>query len=204
MKDRKTILPEWVYLLIILGLLGFVGYQIWQARIQNEFRFAESYRFNELLQLRKGEILKRDTVIALYADSAKDRRGKNLEVLKRKETAKSEKTAKLAIVEKPILLLADTNAIVREYVEAVHDLQAANDTLVYEMTLRHKAELVDADRIIELQAKQILDLHTVTATLEDRNKVLEANSVKDKRKIRARDYIIGGAVAFIVLQIVTK
>ena len=199
MKTREPI-----YIGIILLLCGVIGYMVYQNKIQQEFAFARSAQFADAIE-------KARQTAQSYADSVHDlkvrlalRQHSDSVALSALINDLKAMSKKVVILRVPVELAADSIQPLRDYLVLADSLAQAKDSLIYDMGLRHSAQLLDLNQIIDLQAKQIMDLHAVQTTLEDRNKVLEANSVKDKRKIRTRDYIISGVVAFALMQFLVK
>jgi len=193
-----------IYILIILFLGAFIWFQIREARIQREFTFARNIVFNNAIE-------KARQYAQSYADSANDLRIRHairhqadsvsLSGLKMRN---SELARKLDKSRKPVQSLADTVQPLRDYLILADSLLAGKDSLIYEMELRHSAQIIDLNQIINTQAKQILSEKSVSAILETRNKELEKDLAKSQRGKKVRNYVIAGLISVVLYQLATK
>jgi len=137
----------------------------------------------------KQQIAAKDTEIRTLAgeistlkQSAIQRGAKDSIVLTGLKQANSTLTQKLAEKRPPIEVMADTIQPLRDYLILSDSLMAAKDTLIHEMTLRHSAQVVELDRIIDLQTQQIMAEGVKTKLWEEVATKNEKDYNKERRK----------------------
>ena len=193
-----------IYIVIILLLGAFIWFQIREARIQNEFALARNVQFNDAIEKARG-------LAQIYADSAAELRLRHIARKHSDSLALSglkidlkAMSKKVVILRVPVELAADSIQPLRDYLVLADSLSAAKDTLIYEMELRHSAQIIDLNQIIDTQAKQILSEKNVSAILETRNKELDKDLAKSQRGKKVRNYVIAGLVGIVLFQLATK
>ena len=200
----KLNLRDPLYWLIILTLAGFIGYQIHSAKKEQNNRLSDNLWFNHVIEQKRGEIRKADSVIRALDSLANVRRAKDSLALNTLKTRNSNLSRKLADLRPEIQVIADTVPQLRRYLAVNDSLHQVKESTITHLELSHRAEIIDLSAIIDLKTKQILNERAVSELLTDRNATLEKDLAKSQRGKRVRNYVIAGLISVVLYQLATK
>lgn len=127
---------------------------------------------------------------------------RNKKVLEVKERAISTLSKKLAILRVPVQAILDTSAILSEFVDTYDSMNQEKDSLISEMKLRHAAEVVDLNALINSQAKQIMAAVTTGEawrTAAENAQKAETKATKAKKFWRGAAMVATAGVAVLLL-----
>jgi hypothetical protein len=171
-----------LFILIIVCLIFFILWQRSQSKIQQLERSQDNKLHQQRIEAKDTEIRTLAGQILTLTQKSGIRRADDSLALKRKETAIATLSHKLAEKRHPIQVMADTIQPLRDYLILSDSLLAAKDTLIHEMTLRHSAQVVELDRIIDLQTQQIMAESVKTKLWEEVAVKTEKDYNKERRK----------------------
>ncbi len=181
---------------LVVCLLLWIAYSCESGKRKDLEAEIEKSNWQQNLNVKTAEILTRDSLIRDLQRSAIERRGKDSIALNRKERANSALARKLAEKRVDIQPAIDSLGPIRDYVLLSDSLLASKDTLIHEMRLRHSAQVVELNEIIDLHAKQALSKDAVIELMEKRNADLEKTVKKVKRGNKGLKVLLGIAVAW--------
>ncbi len=185
-----------IYILVILCLGFFLMWQCEGTKRKDLELLAAVTKHDVEMNVKRTEIRTLEDSISTITAKAKERASKDSTVISQNKGQINRMKKTLAVLRVPVEQLADTIQPLRDYLVLSDSLSAAKDTLIMEMDLRHSAQLVDLNQIINLQAEQIVSEKAVSELLENRVAELEKDVKKGNRGKRLRNYVIGGLVAW--------
>lgn len=185
-----------IYILIILCLGFFLMWQCEATKNKDLELLAAVTKHDVEMNVKRTEIRTLEDSISTITAKAKERASKDSTVISQNKGQIKRLTKTLAVLRVPVEQLADTIQPLRDYLVLADSLSNAKDSLILDMGLRHEAQLVDLNQIINLQAQQIVSEKAVSELLENRVAELEKDVKKGNRGKRLRNYVIGGLVAW--------
>lgn len=128
---------------------------------------------------------------------------KNEVALKVKEKAIANLSGKLEEKRKPVQVMIDTTALLKDFVDAYDSINQAKDELITDMKLRHAAEILDLNALVNSQSKQIMAAVTTgeawrTAAEDAEKKATKAT--KAKKFWRGAAMVATAGVAVLLLK----
>jgi hypothetical protein len=188
-----------VYILIILAL----GFFLWG---QCESNRRKDLEHEQGKRLHKEQVAAKITEIRTLSDSISTLRKKSSERASKDSLALSQKNGQiramsknLAILRIPVQVIADTLQPLRDYLVLADSLSAAKDSLIVDMGLRHSAQVVELNEIIEKQGRQIVKEREIAEMWRVSAESGQKNVRKLERGKRFRNVVIGVLTAGLVV-----
>jgi uncharacterized protein HemX len=169
-----------IYVLVILALMAFIGFQSYTAGREKERRISENREFQATIEKHRQTAQRaRARADSLYAVFVKRRVVDSvaLRVLSVRNKAMSETVQKLR---QPVQPLIDSLPQLRAFVLANDSLLAMKDEQIQQMELRHEAQIIDLEGVIKDRGREIM----AQAQETEAYKTELAESQKETRKER--------------------
>lgn len=184
-----------IYILIILCLGFFLMWQCEATKNKDLELLAAVTKHDVEMSVKRTEIRTLEDSISTITAKAKERASKDSTVISQNKQQIKRLAKREAILRVPVEQLADTIHPLRDYLVLADSLSAAKDSLILDMGLRHEAQLLDLNHIINLQAQQIVSEKAVSELLEQRVAFLEKEVKKGQRGKRVWRFVAGVGVA---------
>lgn len=188
-------------LLLISGTLNFI--QVRNAKQDQLNAMLRNEQANTMIAAQTARADMLDSLAKAKERSAKERATKDSVALKVKERAISVMSRNLAVLRVPVQPLIDSLQNLGLFVETYDSLSAQKDSLIYDMGLRHAAQIVDLEEVLSLTRAQINELVDISNQLQNQLVESQTQTRKEKRKkkfFRTLSVISLGAVGVLLLK----
>ena len=201
MPKLNFLTPSLALIIVCMGF--FLLYQCERSKRQNLERSNENIIWNEKLAAQKALAQTLADSVSILLENSKGRAVKDSLALSGLKMRNSAMSKKLAVLRIPVEVIADTIQPLRDYLILSDSLMAAKDTLIHEMTLRHSAQVVELDRIIDIQTQQIMAESVKTKLWEEVAVKTEKDYNKERRKKgfwKVTSAVLAGGIVFLSLK----
>lgn len=192
-KIKNIAMGIMAILLLISGTLNFI--QLNSAKREQIARTLDFERSNTMIAAQTARADMLDSIAKAKDKSAKERATKDSVALKVKERAISAMSRNLAVLRVPVQPLIDSLQDLGLFVETYDSLSAQKDSLIYDMRLRHAAQIVDLEEVLSLTRAQINELVDISNQLQTQLVDEQGKTRKQNRLKKVWRFVAGVGVA---------
>lgn len=172
---------NWTILILFILLLvsGFLNIlQVRNAKQEQINRMAQNLVMRDSITLNRDRYERATAQVETLTAQIIKSTSENKKVLEVKEKAIATLSGKLAEKRAPVQVMIDTTELLKDFVDTYDSVDQAKDELISEMKLRHAAEIVDMNALVEAQAKQVM----AAVSTAEAWRVTAENAQKDASK----------------------
>lgn len=197
---NKLNLRDPIFVLVILLLLCFVGWQWNAAKVQRLERQEDNRLHQERVEKLKTDVALSEAKISalekerkMYTDSARTQQRARMQEIQAYKTT-------IASLKVKVLPQIDTSSDLSQLISTQDLVIAKQDSLLHATGLAHSAEIVNLESQLAEKGRQLMTKDAINELLQSRNQELEKEVKKGQRGKRVRNWIIGGLVVWGIVE----